>query len=46
MSNQNPRLTSAVLVINDGKYLLAERNKENYNGYWIILGEELNLGRQ
>ena len=35
MSDQEPRLTSAVLVIKDGKYLLAERNKENYNGYWV-----------
>jgi ADP-ribose pyrophosphatase YjhB (NUDIX family) len=44
MSDQEPRLTSAVLVIQDGKYLLAERNKENYNGYWIIPGGGVKFG--
>jgi len=39
-----PRLTSAVLVVKDGKYLLAERNKENYNGYWIIPGGGVKFG--
>lgn len=44
MSDLKPRLTSAVLVINDGKFLLAERNKENYNGYWIIPGGGVKFG--
>lgn len=44
MSEQKPRLTSAVIVVNDGKYLLAERNKENYNGYWIIPGGGVKFG--
>ena len=44
MSEQKPRLTSAVLAIKDGKYLLAERNKENYNGYWVIPGGGVNFG--
>ena len=44
MLEQKPRLTSAVLVVQDGKYLLAERNKENYQGYWIIPGGGVNFG--
>jgi 8-oxo-dGTP diphosphatase len=44
MSKQKPRLTSGVLVVHDGKYLLAERNKENYNGYWIIPGGGVQFG--
>ncbi len=44
MADQKPRLTSAVLVIQDGKYLLAERNKENYNGYWVIPGGGVKFG--
>ena len=36
MEKLKPRLTSGVLVEKDGKFLLAERNKENYKGYWII----------
>lgn len=44
MSEQNPRLTSAVLVVHNGKFLLAERNKENYKGYWIIPGGGVKFG--
>ena len=44
MSEEKPRLTSAVLVTQDGKFLLAERNKENYNGYWIIPGGGVKFG--
>lgn len=44
MTDKKPRLTSAVLVEKDGKYLLAQRNKENYNGYWIIPGGGVNFG--
>lgn len=39
-----PRVTSAVLVEKDGKFLLAERNKENYKGYWIIPGGGVKFG--
>ncbi len=41
---QKPRLTAAVLVMHDGKFLLAERNKENYNSYWIIPGGGVEFG--
>lgn len=44
MEEQKPRITSAVLVENNGKFLLAERNKENYNGYWIIPGGGVKFG--
>ena len=41
-----PRITSAVLVEDNGKFLLAERNKENYNGYWVIPGGGVNFGEK
>lgn len=44
MADLKPRLTSAVLVIHDDKFLLAERNKENCNGYWVIPGGGVNFG--
>ena len=44
MDEQKPRITAAVLVEKDGKFLLAERNKENYNGYWIIPGGGVKFG--
>ncbi len=44
MPDQKPRVTSAVLVVQDGKYLLAERNKENYSGYWVIPGGGIEFG--
>ena len=44
MPKQKPRITSAVLVIQGGKFLLAERNKENYKGYWIIPGGGVKFG--
>lgn len=44
MENQRPRITAAVLVEKDGKFLLAERNKENYNGYWVIPGGGVKFG--
>jgi 8-oxo-dGTP diphosphatase len=44
MENLKPRLTAAVLVMHEGKFLLAERNKENYNGYWIIPGGGVEFG--
>jgi len=43
MSDQKPRLTSSVVIVHDGKYLLAKRNKENYNGYWVFPGVVLIL---
>jgi 8-oxo-dGTP diphosphatase len=43
---QKPRLTAAVLVMHEGKFLLAERNKENYNGYWIIPGGGVEFGEK
>jgi ADP-ribose pyrophosphatase YjhB (NUDIX family) len=44
MESQKPRITSAVLVMHDGKFLLAERNKENYRGYWVIPGGGVEFG--
>ena len=44
MSEKEPRITRAVLVEKDGKFLLAERNKENYKGYWIIPGGGVQFG--
>ena len=39
-----PRLTAAVLVQKDDKFLLAERNKVNANGMWIIPGGGVKFG--
>ena len=44
MDEKKPRITSAVLVMDGNKILLAERNKENYNGYWIIPGGGVKFG--
>ncbi|VVB81739.1 ADP-ribose pyrophosphatase [uncultured archaeon] len=44
MEHQRPRITAAVLVEKDGKFLLAERNKQNYNGYWVIPGGGVQFG--
>jgi ADP-ribose pyrophosphatase YjhB (NUDIX family) len=41
---KRPRLGSAVLVEKDGKFLLGERNKKNYNGYWVIPGGGVRYG--
>lgn len=43
---QKPRITAAVLVIKDNKFLLAERNKENYNKYWVIPGGGVKFGEK
>lgn len=39
-----PRPSAGVLVVKDGKFLLAQRNKENYNGIWIIPGGGVKFG--
>jgi len=39
-----PRVGSAVLVEDHGKYLLGKRNKKNYFGYWIIPGGKVEWG--
>ena len=44
MEDKRPKVGSAVLVEKDGKFLLGERNKENYNGYWVIPGGGVNWG--
>jgi len=46
MEEQQPRITAAVLVEHQGTFLLAERNKENYNGYWIIPGGGVHFGER
>lgn len=42
--DEEPRITAAVLVEKDGKFLLAERNKENYKGYWVVPGGGVRFG--
>jgi ADP-ribose pyrophosphatase YjhB (NUDIX family) len=44
MEKIKPRITSAVLVEKDGKFLLGERNKENYYQYWVIPGGGVKFG--
>jgi len=44
MAEKRPRVGSAVLIEKDGRFLLGERNKENYKGYWVIPGGGVNLG--
>jgi 8-oxo-dGTP diphosphatase len=44
MSDKKPRITSAVLVVKDNKFLLAKRNKENYKDYWVIPGGGVEFG--
>ncbi len=41
---QKPRITSAVLVEHEGKFLLAKRNKKNCYGSWVIPGGGVNFG--
>lgn len=44
MEEQRPMIGSAVLVEHEGKFLLGERNKQNYNGYWIVPGGRPEFG--
>jgi 8-oxo-dGTP diphosphatase len=44
MEEQRPIIGSAVLVEHNGKFLLGERNKKNYNGYWVIPGGRVEFG--
>jgi ADP-ribose pyrophosphatase YjhB (NUDIX family) len=44
MEEKRPKVGSAVLVEKDGRFLLGERNKENYNGYWVIPGGGVRWG--
>lgn len=39
-----PRLTAAVLIEKQGKFLLALRNKKNFNNRWIIPGGGVDFG--
>lgn len=41
---KKPRLTSGALVVHEGKFLLAERNKKNYKGVWILPGGGVEFG--
>ncbi len=42
--DKTPRLTSAVLVEHEGKYLLAKRGKADGNGLWVIPGGGVDFG--
>lgn len=44
MPNKKPRLTSAVIVVKDNKFLLGQRNKENCKGQWIFPGGGVDFG--
>ena len=44
METKRPKIGSAVLVEHEGKFLLGERNKKNYFGYWIIPGGRVDYG--
>lgn len=41
---EEARVTSAVLVEKDGKFLLGKRSKANYNGKWVIPGGGIRFG--
>jgi 8-oxo-dGTP diphosphatase len=44
MEERRPQIGSAVLVGHGGKFLLGERSKQNYNGYWVIPGGRPEFG--
>jgi 8-oxo-dGTP diphosphatase len=44
MEERKPSIGSAVLVEHEGKFLLGERNKESYRGYWVIPGGRVEFG--
>ena len=44
MDERKPMVGSAVLVEHEGRFLLGERNKKNYNGYWVIPGGRPEFG--
>ena len=44
MTEQKPRLTAAMIVVNDEKVLLGERNKVNANSMWVIPGGGVEFG--
>ncbi len=39
-----PRVGSAILVEDNGKYLLGKRNKQNYQNFWVIPGGKVEWG--
>ncbi len=39
-----PRLTAAVLIEHDGKYLLTERQGDHFSGHWVIPGGGVQFG--
>jgi|SRR3989344_4085589 len=39
-----PRVGSAILVENNGKYLLGKRNKKNYLNFWVIPSGKVEWG--
>jgi|SRR3989344_4019582 len=44
MAETAPRITSAVLVESQGKFLLGKRNKKNAHGLWVIPGGGVDYG--
>lgn len=44
MSEKRPRVGAAVLVENEGKFLLGKRNKKNANNMWVIPGGGIDWG--
>ncbi|MFH1505956.1 MAG: NUDIX domain-containing protein [archaeon] len=43
---QFPKASCAVLVEKDGKFLLGERAKVNYQGFWVIPGGRVDFGEK
>ncbi|MGM5484083.1 MAG: NUDIX hydrolase [Nanobdellota archaeon] len=41
-----PRASAAVVVENNGKILLGQRNKKNANGLWVIPGGGIDFGER
>ncbi|MGV8169595.1 MAG: NUDIX hydrolase [Candidatus Nanoarchaeia archaeon] len=46
MEEQKPRITAAILVEHEGKFLLGKRNKENAKDFWIIPGGGVEFGEK
>jgi 8-oxo-dGTP diphosphatase len=44
MGGEKSLLGSAVIVEKDGKFLLGERNKKNYRGFWVLPGGRVSYG--
>ncbi|MFA6073033.1 MAG: NUDIX hydrolase [Candidatus Woesearchaeota archaeon] len=46
MEKQKPRITAAILLEHEGKFLLGKRNKINAKDFWIIPGGGVEYGEK